>query len=73
MIFTKIIFPASVYLFKVSNANTGMRSEVNNKDTRTTLNFTPCSSISVVHFKQVNAGSDYIKRPYMLFSKSGLR
>ena len=39
MIFTKIIFPASVYLFKVSNRNTGIRCElfkVNNKDTRTT-------------------------------------
>ena len=39
MIFTKIIFPASVYLVKVSNRNTGIRCEllkVNNKDTRTT-------------------------------------
>ena len=39
MIFTKIIFPASVYLIKVSNRNTGIRCElfkVNNKDTRTT-------------------------------------
>ena len=39
MIFTKIMFPASLFLFKVSNRNTEIRCElfkVNNKDTRTT-------------------------------------
>ena len=33
--------------------------EINNKDTRTTpmaTPFTPCSSISIVKFEQVNAG-----------------
>ena len=29
--------------------------KVNNKDTRTTLVFTPCSSVSIVNFEQVNA------------------
>ena len=39
MIFTKIIFPARHYLFKVSNRNTGIWCElfkVNNKDIRMT-------------------------------------
>ena len=31
--------------------------KVNNKDTRTTTTyFTPCSSVSIVKFEQVNAG-----------------
>ena len=33
--------------------------KVNNKDTRTTppmVYFTPCSSVSIVNFEQVNAG-----------------
>ena len=30
--------------------------KVNNKDTRTTPIFTPCSSVSIVNFKHFNAG-----------------
>ena len=30
--------------------------KVNNKDTRTTPYFTPCSSVSIVNFEQVDAG-----------------
>ena len=36
-------------------------SKVYNKDTRTT--FTPCSSVSVVIFEQVNAG--WVRRLYL--------
>ena len=50
MIFTKIMFPASVYLFKVSNRNTGIRRElfkVKKTDTRTTL--TLLSNLNIFH------------------------
>ena len=44
--------PAGIYLFKVNNRNTRTRCEICSKLTY----FTPCSSISIVSFEQVNAG-----------------
>ena len=47
-------------MFKVSNKDTRTTPKVNNKDTRMSLlltltYFTPCSSVSIVNFEQVNA------------------
>ena len=47
-------------MFKVSNKDTRATPKVNNKDTRMSLlltltYFTPCSSVSIVNFEQVNA------------------
>ena len=59
--------PAGNYMFKVNNRNTRARSEklfkVNNKDTcclywKIWTFFTPCSSVSIVNFEQLNAGCD---------------
>ena len=56
----RIIIPAGNYMLKVNNRNT--RCEICSKLTtkipeRRTF-FTPCSSISIVNFEQVNAGWD---------------
>ena len=70
MIFTKIIFPASVYLFKVSNRNTGIRCKlfkVNNKDTRTTSP-EPFVLLSFVELKP-HCSVAYSKIVLCLFSK----
>ena len=38
--------------------------KVNNKDTRTY--FTPCSSVSIVNFEQVNAGWEWLVKKWCL-------
>ena len=63
--------PAGIYLLKVNNRNTRTRCEICLKLTKNTperrhwrrsgvfivnFEFTPCSSISIVNFEQVNAG-----------------
>ena len=54
---------AGNYMFKVNNRNTRTRCEICSKLTikkpeRRSLTFTPCSSVSIVNFEQVNAGWD---------------
>ena len=46
--------PAGNCMFKVNNRNTRTRCEICSKLTITY--FTPCSSVSIVNFEQVNAG-----------------
>ena len=56
--------PAGIYLLKVNNRNTRTRCEICSKLTINTPErrhwrrtyFTPCSSVSIVNFEQVNAG-----------------
>ena len=48
--------PAGKYLFKVNNRNTRTRTTPLAYFTLTY--FTPCSSVSIVNFEQVNAGCD---------------
>ena len=60
--------PSGNYMFKVNNRNTRTRWEISSKliiktpgvvkvSLLLTLNiFTPCSSVSIVNFEQVNAG-----------------
>ena len=38
--------------------------KVNNKDTRITLYLTPCSSVSIVNFEQVNVGQVKATKPF---------
>ena len=45
--------PANIYLLKVNNRDTGKRFKISSKLTIKT-NFTPFSSVSIVHFEQVN-------------------
>ena len=49
---------AGNYMFKVNNRNTRTRCEICSKLTICQLwtHFTPCSSVSIVNFEQVNAG-----------------
>ena len=51
--------PAGIYLLKVNNRNTRTRCEICSKLTINT-SFTPCSSVSIVNFEQVNDGWDHI-------------
>ena len=44
--------PAGIYLLKVNNRNTRTKCEICSK---LTIN-TPCSSVSIANFEQVNAG-----------------
>ena len=48
---------AANYMFKVNNINTRTRCEICSKLTIRTY-FTPCSSVSIVNFEQVNTDSD---------------
>ena len=48
-----ITYSAGIYLLKVNHRNTKTRCEICSK--LTLKNFTPCSSISIVNFEQVNA------------------
>ena len=53
--FKKGPFPVDIYLFKVNNRNSRTRCEIYTKLTIKTTYFTPCSSVSIVDFEQVNA------------------
>ena len=52
--------PVGIYLLKVNNRNTRTRCEMCSKLTIKTFDiwtyFTPCSRVSIVNFKHVNAG-----------------
>ena len=53
----EIDFPANIYLIKVNNRNTSKRYEICLKLTikyQKDVNFTPFSSVSSVHFEQIN-------------------
>ena len=53
----EIHFPANIYLIKVNNRNTSKRYEICFKLTikyQKDVNFTPFSSVSSVHFEQIN-------------------
>ena len=55
------LFPAGNYMLKVNNRNTTTRCEICSKLTkkipeRRQAYFTPCASVSIVNFEQVNAG-----------------
>ena len=59
--FLKNRFPAGNYLFKVNNRNIRTRCEtclkltIKTPERRHWTYFTPCSSVSIVNFEQVNA------------------
>ena len=61
---TKIGYPADNCMFKVNIRNTRARCEICSKLTIKTPErrqwLTPCSSVSIVNFEQVNA--DWVKR-----------
>ena len=50
---------AGNYMFKINNRNTRTRCKICSKLTIKTperCQFTPCSSVSIVNFEQINAG-----------------
>ena len=49
-------------MFKVNNRNTRTRCEICSK-----LTITPCSSVSIVNFEQVNAGWVFSKKICSIF------
>ena len=57
-----MLIPVDIYLFKVNNRNTRTRCEICSKLTIKIQEqreyFTPCSSVSIVNFEQVNADWD---------------
>ena len=57
------IKPVGNYMFKVNNRNTKTRCKISEANSVISVSllltltyFTPCSSVSIVNFEQVNAG-----------------
>ena len=78
----KLIFPAGIYLIKVNNRNTRTRCKICSKLTIQTterrqrrsvvfiVNFTPCSSVSIVNFEHAITGKIGLGAAKWLLSKS---